>query len=99
MEPGTWTLGFPERLIGRRTDDVRGQRRHDALTAVGPEELTIPDFDIYTTIRGAVEPRARAYAEQKIARLAHLAKGWDRRRTASSPDATGIARSWGALPE
>lgn len=45
------------------------------MTAVGPEELTIPDFDIYTTIRGAVEPRARAYAEQKIARLAHLARG------------------------
>ena len=62
-------------MIGRRTDDVRGQRRHDALTAVGPEELTIPAFDIYTTIRGAVEPRARAYAEQKIARLAHLARG------------------------
>jgi ribosome-associated translation inhibitor RaiA len=37
-------------------------------------EPVISEFDIQTTVRGAVAPGAREYAEQRIARLAHLAK-------------------------
>jgi ribosome-associated translation inhibitor RaiA len=36
-------------------------------------EQIINDFDIHTTIRGAVAPGAREYAEQHIARVARLA--------------------------
>jgi ribosome-associated translation inhibitor RaiA len=39
-----------------------------------PREPIINDFDIHTTIRGAVAPGAREYAEQRIARLARLAQ-------------------------
>jgi CBS domain-containing protein/ribosome-associated translation inhibitor RaiA len=37
-----------------------------------PRDASINDFDIHTTVRGAVSPAAREYAERRIAGLARL---------------------------
>ena len=66
--------GFPEGPMGGRADGSAPASARGWPHVRHPGEPIISEFDIHTTIRGAVPPGAREYAEQRIARLAHLAK-------------------------